>query len=194
MLSLYVAVLVSAAPSPLQVVKSGNEQLQKLLKDGVPADKLAAKADEFIDFVELAKRALGDQWAKLKPKQRDEFAATMKGLLRASYAQKVMTEGGQGDAMHWGDEKVTGDAAIVMSTLDLKGASKPFPVEYRLYKSAKGEWRIYDVVTDDVSLVGTYSDQFQQLIAKKGYDGLLATLKKRREQLESTEKPTGATP
>ena len=39
-----------------------------------------------------------------------------------------------------------------------------------------------------VPLVSTYNDQFRQLIAKKGYDGLLSTLKKRRDQLEADNK------
>src|SRR5438445_8815192 len=82
--------LTLAADSPTAVVKSGNEQIQKLLsaKD-TTVDKLAGKADEFVDFAELAKRALGKEWDKLDKKKQDEFAATMKGLLRASYAQKA---------------------------------------------------------------------------------------------------------
>lgn len=177
-------VVVLSASSPLQVVKAGNEQVQKVLsQDDASVDKLAAKADEFIDFVELAKRALGAEWSKLNKKQQEEFAATMKGLLRASYAQKAISDGKSGSQMQWGAEKVTGNEASVASTLVMK--KDKFPVEYKLYRpDAKGSWRIYDVVTDDVSLVSTYADQFRQLISKKGYDGLLATLKARKEQLE----------
>jgi phospholipid transport system substrate-binding protein len=183
--SLSLAVVLSAS-SPLQVVKAGNDQVQKVLSSpDASVDKLAVKADEFIDFVELAKRALGAEWGKLSKKQQDEFAATMKGLLRASYAQKAISDGKNGSQMEWGAEKVTGNEASVASTLVVK--KDKFPVEYRLYRpDAKSGWRIYDVVTDDVSLVSTYADQFRQLISKKGYDGLLSTLKARKEQLEQS--------
>jgi phospholipid transport system substrate-binding protein len=176
------------AASPLSVVKSGNAQLQKVIADGKGASDLAAQAEQFIDFVELARRALGEQWSKLKPKQQDEFAATMKGLLRASYAKKALDQGKQGEPA-WGDETVTGEEATVASSILVN--NEKFPVEYRLYR-AKGAWRIYDVVTDGVSLVDTYSDQFRSLISKKGYDGLLETLKKRRDQLEAPAAQSGA--
>ena len=42
----------------------------------------------------------------------------------------------------------------------------------------------YDVVTDEVSLVETYRGQFRKLLAEKGFDGLLSTLKRKRDQLE----------
>jgi phospholipid transport system substrate-binding protein len=66
------------------------------------------------------------------------------------------------------------------------------PVEYKLFReNEKGEWRIYDIVTDDVSLLETYQGQFRKLMADKGFDGLLTTLKSKRAQLE---KNSGATP
>ena len=58
------------------------------------------------------------------------------------------------------------------------------PVDYKLYKTPKGSWRVYDVITDEVSLVETYRGQFRKLIADQGFDGLLKTLKTKREQLE----------
>jgi phospholipid transport system substrate-binding protein len=177
------------AATPLSTVKSGNEQLQKLLPEGEAAvEKLAAKADEFIDFAELAKRAMGEQWIKLSPKQQAEFTATMKGLLRASYARKAISQGGNGD-VQWGEEKVKGNEATVASSIMVDKTR--YPIDYKLYKAPAG-WKIYDVVTDGVSLVDTYSDQFRNLIAKKGYEGLLTTLKARKEQLTSSAEPSRA--
>jgi phospholipid transport system substrate-binding protein len=179
-----VLVSLSAAPvGPTATVRAGNEEMRKLLEAGSNVEKLAAKADDFIDFGELAKRALGKKWDELKAKQQAEFAATMKGLLRASYAQKAVREGKSESNTVYGAEKATANEATVETSL-VVGKDK-FPVQYRLYrKDAKSAWRIYDVVTDDVSLLTTYSDQFNQLLPKKGYEGLLATLKNRRDQLE----------
>lgn len=185
-----IVLTLAANTTPMQVVKTGNDEVQKLLgQPGLTAQRLAEKADEFIDFVELAKRALGDEWKKLSPKQQTEFANTMKGLLRASYAQKAIADGKRGGKVGWGGEKIVGNEAEVQSTITVGKDS--FPVEYKLYK-ASSKWRIYDVVTDDVSLVATYSDQFQQLISKKGYEGLLSTLKSRRDQLEAQSATTKA--
>jgi len=189
-----VAFALAAGPTnPTDVVKRGNDEVQKILKsEEGTVEKLATKADEFIDFVELAKRALGKEWTKLNKKQQDEFAATMKGLLRASYAQRAVQEGKGGGDLEYGAEKIEGNEASVVTNVLVK--KDKVPVEYKLYRvDPKAPWRIYDVVTDQVSLVSTYNDQFRQLISKKGYDGLLSTLKKRRDELEAdSKKPVGA--
>jgi phospholipid transport system substrate-binding protein len=129
----------------------------------------------------LSKRALGKQWDSLTPAQREDFSATMEGLLKASYAQKAL---GQGKAqVRYGKESVEGNEATVSTTLKVQ--QDEVPVEYKLFREdGKGEWRIYDIVTDDVSLLETYQGQFRKLLADKGFDGLLTTLKTKRAQLE----------
>ena len=184
--SFALALTLAAAPvAPLAVVKSADVEIQKVLQ-GADAStaKLAARADDFVDFGELARRAMGAEWAKLNKKQQDDFSATMKGLLRASYAQKAVNEGRGGAAkVEYGDEKVEGNEAVVNTRILVK--QDTFPVIYKLYRpDAKGTWRIYDVVTDDVSLVTTYNDQFRTVMAKKGFDGLLKSLKDKQESLE----------
>lgn len=182
-----VVLALAAAPlGPLALVKTADAEVQKVLQSDAPTvEKLAAKADEFIDFSELAKRALGKEWAGLTRKQQEEFTATMKGVLRASYAQKAINDGRGSAKVEYGDESIEGNEASVKTTLIIK--QDRFPVVYKLFRpDAKSAWKIYDVVTDDVSLVSTYNDQFRQVIAKKGFDGLLRSLKAKKEQLEKT--------
>lgn len=182
--SLLAATLLAAAPAtPLDVVKAGNTEVQKAASaPGATAAQLATVVEKFVDFEELSKRALGKTWDTLTPAQRKDFTETMRGLLRASYAQKAI---GQGNAaVKYGKEAVKGDEATVNTTITVK--KDQIPVDYKLYKPAagKGAWRVYDVITDEVSLVETYRGQFRKLIADQGFDGLLKTLKAKREQLE----------
>ncbi len=177
--------LAAGAISPLVVVKNADVEVQKVLQGAdASTEKLAARAEDFVDFGELAKRAMGTQWGKLEKKQQEEFSKTMKGLLRASYAQKAVNEGRGGTAkVEYGAEKVEGNEAVVDTKILVK--QDIYPVVYKLYRpDAKGAWRIYDVVTDEVSLVTTYNDQFRQVIAKKGFDGLLKSLKDKQASLE----------
>lgn len=181
--TLLTATLLAATPGPLEVVKSGNTDVQKAASaPGATVEQLATVVEKFVDFEELAKRALGKEWDNLKPAQQKDFADTMKGLLRASYAQKAI---GQGNAdVKYGKETIEGNEATVNTTLTVK--KDQIPVDYKLYKAAKGNWRIYDVVTDEVSLVETYRGQFRKLLSDKGFDGLLSTLKAKRAQLEKS--------
>jgi phospholipid transport system substrate-binding protein len=188
LVSLVVLTAVPAGATPMGVVKSADTEIDAILASPAPtAEKLAARADDFIDFVELARRALGREWASLSKRQQDDFSSTMKGVLRASYAQRALSDGRGGAKVEYGEEKVDGNEATVGTTLRLK--EDAFPIVYRLFRpNAKVGWKIYDVVTDEVSLVSTYSDQFRQVIAKKGFEGLLKSLKAKREQLEAPTK------
>lgn len=186
--SLIAAVLLTAAPGPLEVVKSGNADVQKVASaPGAKVEQLTKAVERFVDFGELSKRALGKPWDTLTPTQRKDFSETMQGLLKASYAQKAL---GQGKAqVEYGKESVQGNEATVATTVKVK--QDAVPVEYKLFReNEKSEWRIYDIVTDDVSLLETYQGQFRKLMADKGFDGLLTTLKSKRAQLE---KNSGAT-
>jgi phospholipid transport system substrate-binding protein len=195
--SLLTATLLAAAPGPLDVVKSGSTDVQKAATaKGATVEQLATVVEKFVDFEELAKRALGKTWDTITPAQQKDFSETMKGLLRASYAQKAI---GQGEAqVKYGKETLEGNEATVETTITVK--KDQVPVDYKLYKvSGKGGgWRIYDVITDKVSLVDTYRGQFRKLLADKGFDGLLSTLKAKRAQLEkaaaTTKAPEATTP
>lgn len=181
-----VAAVVSAA-TPTATVKDGYAEVQKVLDAPKPTvEALSKKADEFVDFTELAKRALGAEWGKVTKQQQTEFSTTMKGLLRASYAQKAISDKSSGTTnFEYGEEKVSGNEATLNTALVSK--SDKIPVVYKLYRSsAAGGWKVYDVITDEVSLLATYSDQFRQVIAKKGFNGLLTSLKAKRDQLEKT--------
>jgi phospholipid transport system substrate-binding protein len=52
------------------------------------------------------------------------------------------------------------------------------PVEYRVMKKTSG-WMIYDVLIEGVSMVKNYRQQFEDIVAKSGYDGLVETLKRK---------------
>jgi len=190
---LALALALAAAPGPLSVVKTADTEVQKVLAaPDATTEQLAARADDFVDFAELARRAMGVEWTKLNKKQQDDFSQTMKGLLRANYAQKAVKDGRGGAVakVEYGEEKIDGNEALVNTRLLVK--QDTYSVAYKLYRpEAKGSWRIYDVITDEVSLVSTYSDQFRQVMAKKGFDGLLKSLKTRQESLEkqNAEKP-----
>ncbi|SEK80376.1 phospholipid transport system substrate-binding protein [Stigmatella aurantiaca] len=190
--ALLTASLLAAAPAgPLEVVKSGNADVQKAASaPGATVEQLATVVEKFVDFEELSKRALGKNWDTLTAAQRKDFTETMKGLLRASYAQKAI---GQAQAdVKYGKEAIQGDEATVDTILTAK--ADQIPVDYKLYKVAGkgGTWRIYDVITDEVSLVETYRGQFRKLLADKGFDGLLSTLKAKRAQLEKSSASTAA--
>jgi phospholipid transport system substrate-binding protein len=180
---LVVVTLLAALPRPLEIVKSGYSDVQEAARaPGANVERLAAAVDKFVDFEELAKRALGETWGSITPAQRKDFTSAMRGMLRAFYAQKTL---GLGNAdVEYGQETLDGEEARVSTIVTVEGTR--IPIDYKLYKLARkaGGWRIYDIVTDKVSLLENYRGQFGELLARSGFDGLLSTLKMRQAQVE----------
>ena len=54
-------------------------------------------------------------------------------------------------------------------------------VEYRLLQR-DGNWQVYDVVIEGVSLVNNYRTQFHNIISQESYEALLKKLKLKLEQ------------
>jgi phospholipid transport system substrate-binding protein len=49
----------------------------------------------------------------------------------------------------------------------------------------QGEWKIYDVVLDDISLVVNYRSQFGRILTKGGFDELLRQLRDKESKVRN---------
>jgi phospholipid transport system substrate-binding protein len=182
--NLIAATLLAASPGPLETVKSGYADVQKAANaPGATIEKVAQAVDRFVDFEELARRALGDTWNRITPTQRKELTGAMRSMLRSFYAQRILSE--PDNEVTYGKELLQGNEATVSTLVMVEGSQ--IPITYKLYQAAPKEksWRIYDIVTADVSLLEDYQSQFSQLLADQGFDGLLSTIKVRQAQVES---------
>jgi phospholipid transport system substrate-binding protein len=77
-------------------------------------------------------------------------------------------------------EKILDDYASVKIALKTKDGID-HPVEYRMQSSSSG-WRVYDVVVEGVSLVKNYRDQFDAIINKSSYDGLIKEIRSKLQE------------
>jgi phospholipid transport system substrate-binding protein len=59
------------------------------------------------------------------------------------------------------------------------------PLFYRM-SNRTGQWRVYDVVIEGVSMIKNYRGQFRQILSKKKPEDLLQTLREKTK-----EKPAG---
>lgn len=180
---LIAATLLAATPGPLETVKSGYADVQKAATaPGATVEKVAQAMDRFVDFEELAQRALGDTWNNITPTQRKELTGAMRGMLCTFYAQRILSK--PDNEVTYGQELLQGNEATVSTLIMVEG--NRIPIAYKLYHAAPKEksWRIYDIVTADVSLLEDYRSQFSQLLAEQGFNGLLSSIKMRQAQVE----------
>lgn len=189
---LFVAVPAAAhaADGPgTKAVKAANETISKQLKTkaapGSEAEKkAAAKVTEsvrgFLDIDELARRALVDHWAKLTKAQQDEYLAVLRGLIEDNYIKGLRAN--LEYTVAYKGETTNPDKTVLVSTeVTSKKRGRPvkIAVDYVLVESG-GKLRCFDIKTDGVGLVANYRAQFNKIIAKDGFDGLLAKMKKKR--------------
>ena len=161
-----------------EVIRILSDQGMKKPERAQERRKLLEKVvgDRF-NYEEMAKRALAAQWQKLDEKERTEFVNLFMKLLTNSYADKV--EGYSGEQVHYLNERVEGDYAEVR-TKAISGKAE-IPLDYRLLNRG-GDWRVYDVVVDGVSLVSNYRGQFAKIIRTSGYDDLVKQLREKSDQ------------
>jgi ABC-type transporter MlaC component len=132
----------------------------------------------FLDFDELAKRSLSRHWETLSPAKRTEFTKTLRELVERNYIKQLY---GQPDYnLKLEDEERSGNEATVTGTLHAKAKGKKvtMALEYKMLRK-NNRWVVYDVVTDDLSLLENYRAEFNKVIAKESFDALLGKMKKK---------------
>jgi phospholipid transport system substrate-binding protein len=135
---------------------------------------------ERFSYEEMAKRALAAQWKALKDEERKEFVELFKALLTRTYADKI--ESYSGEPVHYVNERLQEGYAEVRTKV-VSGKAE-IPLDYRM-TTIGGDWRVYDVVIDGVSLVNNYRGQFNKIIKAEGYQGLVEKLRKKSDAIEA---------
>jgi phospholipid transport system substrate-binding protein len=140
---------------------------------------------ELIDFDTLAKETLGKKWNELSPKDRARYTAALKGAMEANYLAK-MRQGQSADVQRLRIEVVgenPQDGRVLVQTKVHSGEDS-VAIDYLMEKGPKG-WRAVDVITEGVSLAETYREQVGRLLQKKSINDVIATLERKRKQLEA---------
>lgn len=181
-LSLAILLVIASAISlpagePLNLVKAAAERAIQVLKD--PKLKSPDKKKERIgrlkeiinpifDYQEMARRSMGRHWRKRTPAEQEEFYRLFRAFLEQIYSNKV--DFYEGEQVVFGRETIDGEYAEVESTVtDSKGVTSP--VVYRL-KRTDGQWKVYDAVVENISIVNNYRSQFDRVLSRSSYDEL----------------------
>ncbi len=132
------------------------------------------------DFDRMGRLVLGKHWRKTSEAQREQFIKEFSFLLVRTYATAMMDYSGQEvNYLPFREGKDKGDV-VVRTEIDQKGGF-PIPIDYSLHLK-DGEWKVYNVKIDAVSLVLNYRTTFSSEIRKlNGIDGLIAQLQKRNQ-------------
>lgn len=136
--------------------------------------KLRAIIIPRFDFTEMARRSLGADWDRLAGREQ-EFVDAFIQFAESSYTNALGTY--RGEKMIYGREIVDNDKAEVHTAV-VGTSGDPTPIVYMM-RRVGGDWKVYDVVIDDVSLTSNFRSQFARILKKDSLDGLMARLRAR---------------
>ena len=130
------------------------------------------------DFAEMAKRSLGPHWGRRTAEEQREFVKAFTGLLAKLYVDRIESYGG--DKVLYGREvEDTNYAEVDTKIFSKKG--EVFSINYKLH-SVNNEWKGYDLVIEDISLVNNYRSQFNRVIARSSFADLVQIMKEKQSQ------------
>jgi phospholipid transport system substrate-binding protein len=130
-------------------------------------------------FEEMAQRALGQYWSKRTPAEKKEFITLFSDLLERSYITKIESYTGEQQVLYT-KESIDKDYASVRTEIVVQRDAN-VEVVYQLLRR-DGNWQVYDVVIEGVSLVNNYRTQFNNVISRESYEALVKKLKLKLEQ------------
>jgi len=155
----------------------GDRELKKPEHRAERHSQLVTIIGERFSCEEMSKRALGEEWAKHSGLEREEFIRLFQILLAKSYASKI--EGYAGAPIHYLKERLGNGHAVVSATI--YAVKNDYAVDFWLVETA-GDWLVYDVVVDGISLITSYKRQFARVLTYASYETLVERMREKANE------------
>jgi phospholipid transport system substrate-binding protein len=128
-----------------------------------------------VDFAEATRLAASAAWGRASPVQQVQMVSAFRAMLVRTYSNTIDAYRDQTMRVLPAKTVLRSKEAVVHSEYVRPGEA-PVGVEYAMRKSA-GEWKIYDIAVEGVSLVMTYRPLFDHVTRTEGVDGLVRRLR-----------------
>jgi phospholipid transport system substrate-binding protein len=126
------------------------------------------------DWLEMSKQALGKHWSHASGRE-NEFVLAFADFLGNAYIGQIGSY--RNEKVIIIQETIENNRAHVRTKI-MPNKGEPTSINYRLHRS-EGEWKIYDVIVEDISVVVNYRAQFSRILAKGSLDDLLIQLRQK---------------
>jgi phospholipid transport system substrate-binding protein len=170
-------------PARQMVEETTNKVLERLRseRDKLQADNnlIYPLVEELIlphfDFHRMSIWVLGKNWRQASAEEQQIFTREFQKLLVRTYATALL---------EYTDQKIEylpfhaspGDKRVTVRTQIVQSGGVNIPLNYSLYLDHQGQWKVYDISVDGVSLVTNFRSSFATEISRGGIKGLLAKL------------------
>jgi phospholipid transport system substrate-binding protein len=182
---------------PQQVIQHTSDQLQVTLQkpeyknDFKKATTFVDQAlESHVDFDRVSILILGKYWKTATPAQKERFKKEFRMLLVRTYTT-AFTEYANWKIRYLPLEMASADKKALVRTEILQSGAQPVAVNYRMVLE-RGDWKVYDVLIEGISLLQNYRSSFTEEIARTGsLDQLITRLAERNAT--AMKEPVGGT-
>ena len=157
------------------IITLKNDKLNKEEKK----EEILKTIQGLFDFNLMARLSLGKKfWKKLSTEGRNEFTELFVERLKQSYLDKL--------DLYTDEEVVVDEAKLIKKKrvevlTYLVSKDDKMEMTYKLYKTKKNVWMVYDVDVLGVSIVQTYRSQFSGVLKKESLEKLIERLRSSAE-------------
>jgi phospholipid transport system substrate-binding protein len=178
-------VMASSENDPLTQIQKSVDEIFVILKSEelqLPEKKnernqlVLDLVNKMFDYRGMARSSLGQNWNNLTNEEKDRFVDLFARLIEQRYIAKIDAYNDQ--KVIYKEQRVRKNKAKVYTVIVDKDLE--IPIDYSLQMS-QGKWLIKDLKIENVSLVANYRRDFNSIIRKEKFAGLLEKI---TEQLQ----------
>lgn len=175
----------SGADSPTEQVRATVDKVLTILRSPDPKSKAQIEAQRAqlieviyprFDFTEMAKRSLGPHWVRRTSEEQREFVGIFAALMGRAYADNIESYASQ-NVLYTHESEDQNYAQV--DTRVVSDNQSPVTINYKLH-SVDHDWKVYDLVIENISVVNNYRSQFDRVIARSSFAELVRTMKEKR--------------
>lgn len=179
----FVFMAQASASPPDEIIKTATDAVRSDIATNVATyrnDKKAlyAMVDERIvphfDTPYIAKVILGAHARSATPEQTARFETAFKDMLIRTYADKLL-QYYDGIEIEVKPARIEGKRASVDTTIVRNDGRPPIPIVFSMRDSG-GEWKIWDIKAENISIVLNYRTQVDAEIKKNGIPAVIERL------------------
>lgn len=199
-------ILLTALPAgaevgqPVDALKAPIQQVVEILDDPQyddPArrneqrEQIRTATKSMFDFDLIAKRATGRyHWENsFTPQQRQEFTDLFARFLGNNYLLRISGDL-KGLKVEYLDQDIDAPRKRAKVKTKIPASSGDMSVDYSM-RLTDGQWKIYDVYVEGISLVQNYQTQFRDLFEKESAKQVIDRLRQKIKDQEQQVKSSG---
>ena len=181
-------------PFPQRLVMDTTDRMLTALGENAPQlEQDPAKIYDLVgdivlphfDFVRMSAWALGKYWRVASQEQKIRFVRSFRQMLVRTYAVALL---------EYEDQKIEylplredpADGEVTVRTQVKQSGQAPIAINYTLWERG-GNWRVYDVSVDGISLVANFRTSFASEIKATSLEALITRLEQLNQKGEALQ-------